>query len=115
MAEKYLPRSRRIKADYSIERSDFLGSRLALLDKIIQASIASKQHQMLLGLKAQRSYKTAGRSLIGSIKLLVRWLMTGSSPLVYNGCSDTVTGSHVAAAIGIALINRMSDLFKTII
>ena len=38
-----------IKADYSIERSDFLGSRLALLDKIIQASIASKQHSNAVG------------------------------------------------------------------
>ena len=51
MAEKYLARAREvIKADYSIERSDFLGSRLALLDKIIQASIASKQHSNALGL-----------------------------------------------------------------
>ena len=50
MAEKYLARAREvIKADYSIERSDFLGSRLALLDKIIQASIASKQHSNAVG------------------------------------------------------------------
>ena len=28
-----------IKADYSVERSDFLGTRLALLDEIIEASI----------------------------------------------------------------------------
>ena len=50
MAEKYLARAREvIKAEYSIERSDFLGSRLALLDKIIQASIASKQHSNAVG------------------------------------------------------------------
>ncbi|WP_255476980.1 hypothetical protein [Synechococcus sp. A15-60] len=36
-----------IKADYPVERSDFLGSRLALLDKIIQASIESSNTAML--------------------------------------------------------------------
>ena len=50
MAEKYLARAREvIKADYSVERSDFLGSRLALLDKIIQSSIDSKQHSNAVG------------------------------------------------------------------
>jgi len=38
-----------IKADYSVERSDLLGTRLALLDKIIQASIDSKQHSDAVG------------------------------------------------------------------
>jgi len=38
-----------IKADYSVERSDFLGSRLALLDKIIQASSESKQNSNAVG------------------------------------------------------------------
>ena len=38
-----------IKADYSVERSDFLGSRLALLDEIIQASIESKQYSNAVG------------------------------------------------------------------
>ena len=43
MAEKYLARAREIiKADYSVERSDFLGTRLALLDEIIEASIRCK-------------------------------------------------------------------------
>ena len=38
-AETYLQRAREIiKADYSVERSDFLGTRLALLDEIIEAS-----------------------------------------------------------------------------
>ena len=49
-AERYMKRPREIiKADYSVERSDFLGSRLALLDKIIQASIESKQHSNAVG------------------------------------------------------------------
>ena len=38
-----------IKADYSVEHSDFLGTRLALLDKIIQASIGSKQNSNAVG------------------------------------------------------------------
>ena len=53
-----------IKADYSIERPDFLGSRLALLDKIIQASIASKQHSNAIGalkLQAQLTRLLEGR------------------------------------------------------
>ena len=33
-----------IRADYSVERSDFLGTRLALFDEIIEASIRCKQH-----------------------------------------------------------------------
>ena len=49
-AERYMKRAREIiKADYSVERSDFLGSRLALLDKIIQASIESKQQSNAVG------------------------------------------------------------------
>ena len=49
-AETYLQRAREIiKADYSVERSDFLSTRLALLDKIIQASIDSKQHSNVVG------------------------------------------------------------------
>ena len=58
-AERYMKRAREIiKADYSVERSDFLGTRLALLDKIIQASIDSKQHSNAVGalkLQAQLS------------------------------------------------------------
>ena len=49
-AETYLQRAREmIRADYSIERNDFLGSRLALLDEIIEASIRTKQHSNAVG------------------------------------------------------------------
>ena len=48
--QTYLKRAREIiKADYSVERHDFLGSRLALLDKIIQESIDCKQHSNAIG------------------------------------------------------------------
>ena len=46
----YLARAREIiRADYSVDRSDFLGSRLALLDEIIEASIRTKQHSNAVG------------------------------------------------------------------
>ena len=49
-AQTYLQRAREIiKADYSVERSDFLGTRLALLDGIIEASIRCKQHSNAVG------------------------------------------------------------------
>ena len=49
-AETYLQRAREIiKADYSVERSDFLGTRLALLGEIIQASIDSKRQSNAVG------------------------------------------------------------------
>ena len=49
-AETYLQRAREIiKADYSVERSDFLGTRLSLLDEIIKASIRCKQHSNAVG------------------------------------------------------------------
>ena len=49
-AQTYLQRTREIiKADYSVERSDFLGTRLALLDKIIESSIRCKQHSNAVG------------------------------------------------------------------
>ena len=49
-AQTYLQRAREIiKADYSMERSDFLGTRLALLDEIIEASIRGKQHSNAVG------------------------------------------------------------------
>ena len=49
-AETYLQRAREIiKADYSVERSDFLCTRLALLDEIIEASIRCKQHSNAVG------------------------------------------------------------------
>ena len=47
-AERYLAKAREIiRADYSVERSDFLGSLLALLallNEIIEASIRCKQY-----------------------------------------------------------------------
>ena len=46
----YLARAREIiRADYSIERHDFLASRLALLDKIGDSSINTKQHSNAVG------------------------------------------------------------------
>ena len=49
-ADRYLTRARDIiRADYSVERNDFLASRLALLDEVIQASIRSKQHSNAVG------------------------------------------------------------------
>ena len=49
-AETYIQRAREIiKADYSVERSEFLGTRLALLDEIIEASIRCKQHSNAVG------------------------------------------------------------------
>jgi hypothetical protein len=49
-AETYLQRAREIiKADYSVERSDFLGTRLALLDEIIEQSIRCNQHSNAVG------------------------------------------------------------------
>ena len=49
-AQTYLSRAREvIRADYSVERSDFLSTRLALLDEIIEASIRCKQHSNAVG------------------------------------------------------------------
>ena len=49
-AETYIQRARDIiRADYSVERNDFLGTRLALLDEIIEASIRTKQHSNAVG------------------------------------------------------------------
>ena len=38
-----------IKANYSVERSDFLCTRLAMLDEIMEASIRIKQHSNTVG------------------------------------------------------------------
>ena len=58
-AQTYLQRAREIiKADYSVERSDFFGTRLALLDAIIESSIRLKQHSNAVGalkLQAQQT------------------------------------------------------------
>ena len=49
-AERYMKRARGIiRDDYSVERSDFLGTRLALLDEIIEASIRYNQHSNAVG------------------------------------------------------------------
>ena len=49
-AERYLQRARAIvREDYSTERSDFLASRIGILDKVIQASIKSGQHSNAIG------------------------------------------------------------------
>ena len=49
-AENYLAKAREvIKADYSIERSEFLASRIALLDKIAEKSIAQGQNSNAVG------------------------------------------------------------------
>ena len=49
-SDRYIARAREvIRADYSVDRSDFLGSRLALLDEIIEASIKCKQHSNAVG------------------------------------------------------------------
>ena len=49
-AERYLAKAREIiRADYSVDRHDFLGSRLALLDEIIESSIRTKQHSNAVG------------------------------------------------------------------
>ena len=65
-ADRYLVRARDIiRADYSVDRSDFLGSRLALLDEIIEASIRCKQHSNAVGalkLQAQLTRLLEGNS-----------------------------------------------------
>ncbi|ABB35876.1 conserved hypothetical protein [Synechococcus sp. CC9605] len=64
-AEKYLQRAREIiKADYSVELSDFLGTRLALLDEIIEAIIRCKQHSNAVGALKLQAHLT--RLLEGS-------------------------------------------------
>ena len=65
-ADRYLARAREIiRGDYSMDRSDFLGSRLALLDEIIEASIRTKQHSNAVGalkLQAQLTRLLEGNS-----------------------------------------------------
>ena len=49
-SERYLARARDIiRADYSIERNEFMASRIALLDKIAERSIESGQHSNAVG------------------------------------------------------------------
>ena len=65
-AGRYLQRAREIiRADYSVDRHDFLGSRLALLDEIIESSIRTKQHSNAVGalkLQAQLTRLLEGNS-----------------------------------------------------
>ena len=49
-AMRYLAKAREIiKYDYSIERTEFLASRIALLDKIAEVSIRENQHSNAIG------------------------------------------------------------------
>ena len=49
-AQNYIARARDvIRQDYSIERSEFLGTRMAILDKVIQRSIKENQHSNAVG------------------------------------------------------------------
>ena len=49
-ADRYLKEAPEImRADYSVERNDFLASRLALLDEVIEASIRTIQHSNAVG------------------------------------------------------------------
>ena len=49
-ARRYVARAREIiKEEYSVERSHFLGRQLAILDKVIESSIASGQHSNAIG------------------------------------------------------------------
>lgn len=63
--QTYLSRARDvIRADYSVERSDFLGTRLALLDEIIEASIRCKQHSKRWCFEASSAaHQATGRQL----------------------------------------------------
>ena len=48
--DNYIARARAIiREDYSIERSEFMASRMAILDKIIQRSIKDNQHSNAIG------------------------------------------------------------------
>ena len=49
-AQRYIARAREIiRAEYSVERSEFLASRMTILDKVIESSIASGQHSNAVG------------------------------------------------------------------
>lgn len=49
-AENYLRKARDIiREDYTIERSEFLASRMAVLDKVIESSLRKKQHSNAVG------------------------------------------------------------------
>ena len=49
-AQRYIARAREIiRAEYDVERSEFLASRMTILDKVIESSIASGQHSNAVG------------------------------------------------------------------
>ena len=49
-AQRYIARAHEIIcAEYSVERSEFLASRMTILDKVIESSIASGQHSNAVG------------------------------------------------------------------
>ena len=49
-AQRYIARAREIiRSEYDIERSEFLASRMTILDKFIESSIASGQHSNAVG------------------------------------------------------------------
>ena len=49
-AERYIAQARAvIKEEYSVERSDFLGRQLAILDQVIARSIRENQHSNAIG------------------------------------------------------------------
>ena len=49
-ADAYIAKARqRIREDYSVERTDFIASRLGTLDKIVQESIRTGQHSNAIG------------------------------------------------------------------
>ena len=49
-ADNYIKRARAIiRSDYDIERSEFLASRMAILDKVISRSIKENQHSNAVG------------------------------------------------------------------
>ena len=58
-ADRYLKEAPEIiRADDSVERNDFLASRLALLDEVIEASIRTKQHSNAVGALRMQSELT---------------------------------------------------------
>ena len=64
-ARRYIARARQvIREEYSVERSDFLGRQMAVLDKVIKASIDSGQHSNAVGalrLQAELTQLLGGR------------------------------------------------------
>ena len=50
MADKYIARAReQIREDYSVERADFLATRLATLDKVAQKAMKTEQLNNVIG------------------------------------------------------------------